>query len=189
MQENLTSNTQGQFLIAMPGLNCSVFSGSLIYMLEHNDEGAIGLIVNHPIAITTNDLLRQIDSNYTENRHPQHIFAGGPVATQRGFVLHHPGQHTWQNQTTLTDDFAVTVSADILEAMAKGDDVEEYMIVLGYSGWSPQQLEQELADNAWLTVAATPSYILSLQPEQRLNAAAKVLGIDYQQLTGDAGHA
>ncbi len=189
MQENLTSNTQGQFLIAMPSLNCSVFSGSLIYILEHNEDGAIGLIVNQPLDITANSLLQQINPDYTDNKHAQHIFCGGPVETQRGFVLHHPGEHTWENQTTLAPDFAITISADILDAMSKGEDIEEFMIILGYSGWAPGQLEQELVENAWLTVSTNPTDILNLKPEDRLNAAARELGISYEQLSGDAGHA
>lgn len=189
MQNRLTSNTQGQFLIAMPSLSCSVFSKSLIYMLEHNREGAIGLIINHPVNITTDDLLLQINPEYNGSSHPQHVYTGGPVDAYRGFVLHQPGKQTWQNQTTLTPNFAITLSADILEAMSQGEDVQEYMIVLGYSGWAPDQLEQELADNAWLTVATDPVEIFNLQPEQRLYAAARKLGIDYEQLSGDAGHA
>lgn len=189
MQENLTSNTQGQFLIAMPGLNCSVFSGALIYILEHNKDGAIGLIINQTIDTTTDDLLHQINPDYSGNQHLQPIFSGGPVESQRGFVLHRPSAQLWENQTSLTADFAITVSADILQAMSKGVDIQEYMIVLGYSGWASEQLEQELADNAWLTVATNPVNILNLKPEQRLNAAARELGINYEQLSGDAGHA
>lgn len=187
--DNIAINTEGQFLVAMPSLDCPVFSRTLVLMLEHSDEGAIGLIINKPLDIETGEILRQLNPAYWDPTHSRHLFYGGPVANEQGFVLHPPGNFTWKNQILLRPGLAVTTSSDILEWMSEGNDIGEYMIVLGYAGWGPDQLEQELASNAWLTVATDPVELLTIKPEQRLAVAISKLGISYEQLSGQSGHA
>lgn len=179
----------GQCLVAMPGLEGSFFEKTVIYMLDHNEEGAFGLIINKIMDITIDEVLEQINPAYHANLHPDFIYAGGPVDGHRGFVLHQPADTIkWEHQANVNAELAITNSADILEALANGENVMEYMIILGYSGWSPGQLEQEIADNSWINVNIPVKTLLDLPVEKRLDAALQTLGIQYTQLTQTAGH-
>ncbi len=182
-------NTQGQFLIAMPGLNDPMFAGALIYVLDHSEEGATGLIVNRPMDVSENEVLDQFAKDQEHAQVANPVFTGGPVDAQRGFVLHAPGTQEWAHEIELTDKLHCTLSADILEAVAEGKDIGTHMVILGYSGWDAGQLEQEIADNAWLMAPATESILFETRADKRLEAVLAQLGISYHSLSSIAGHA
>jgi putative transcriptional regulator len=179
---------QGQFLVAMPELKGSFFDSAVIYMLEHDEQGAFGLVINQQLQITEGEVLEQFDANFNSAENPKPVINGGPVEPQQGFILHRPSNIEWQGLVKFNDAVHMTNSRDILMAKAQGADVQDYLIALGYSGWAAGQLEQEISDNAWLTVNTEPEPILSLPAEQRLKACLDKLGISYEQLSPDAGH-
>jgi len=173
-----TVNLTHHFLIAMPGMVDPNFNGTLTYICDHSEQGALGVVVNRPIDLDLNTLFEQIGLSLPERLHHNIVYFGGPVQTERGFVLHTP---------PLT--FSLTTSKDVLEAVSQGGGPEKFMVSLGYAGWAAGQLEDELKQNAWLSVAADPQVIFDLAPEDRLPAAMKLLGIDFASLSEEAGHA
>lgn len=174
----------------MPSLAESFFDHALIFMLEHDEDGAMGLIINQPLDISVDEVLSQVGDGYPGDRYPQPVMCGGPVEPQRGFVLHHTRHdHPWQGELPLQQGLSVTASNDILEALAQGQPIGDFLLALGYCGWGPGQLEQELADNAWLTVAADAEVMFNTEADKRLDAVARTLGIRYEQLTSSSGHA
>lgn len=178
-----------QFLIAMPTSVDSVFSKALIYICEHNEQGALGIIVNRPINLTLGELFAQIKIPLDQpelEKLPVHF--GGPVQTDRGFVLHDPVGR-WQSTLSINDKVGLTTSKDILEAVGLGKGPHSLLVTLGYAGWEPGQLEHELAQNTWLSVAASEDILFELPAEERLYAAMELLGVDYASLSEDAGHA
>lgn len=185
-----TTSLQGQFLVAMPKLADSEFDRALIYMIEHNEEGAMGLVINQPIDMTVDEILEQVDAEYTFMYHPQMALCGGPVENTRGFILHRtrPDRH-WVGEMPLNNGLSVTASADILNAMIRNDDIGPYLFALGYSGWAAGQLENEMLDNAWLSIPASVELLFSTEPEHLLECAVRELGISYSQLSNVAGHA
>lgn len=182
-------NLTQHFLIAMPAMVDPNFSKTLTYICEHNEQGALGLVVNRPLDMTLSKLLGQVGIPVTATQCgsiPIHF--GGPVQTDRGFVLHEPpGQ--WQSTLAVSPQLGLTTSRDILQAVARGEGPRQMLITLGYAGWAPGQLEHEIAQNAWLTVAAQPEVMFGLPAEERLAAAMALLGIDYASLCENAGHA
>jgi putative transcriptional regulator len=184
-----TIDLTGHFLIAMPGMEDTRFARTLTFVCKHDEDGALGVIVNRPIDMRMSDLFSQTgltsdDTGLSERP----LYFGGPVETERGFVLHQTrGQ--WQSTLMVGDQLALTTSRDILDALAQGDGPEKFMVVLGYAGWNADQLESELAQNSWLTVPAQADVIFDLPVEARLDAATHLLGIDYANLSNDAGHA
>lgn len=182
-------NLTHHFLIAMPGLVDPNFHQTLTYICEHNENGAMGLVVNRPMDLALSDILDQMDISGVDSELAGHrIFYGGPVETQRGFVLHQPCGD-WQATLDTGAGIGVTTSRDILQALAEGRAPRHLMVTLGYAGWAGGQLEHELSQNAWLTAAADPTILFELPPEKRLDAAAAQLGIDMRMLSTDAGHA
>jgi len=182
-------NLTHHFLIAMPNMADPHFSRTLTYICEHNEQGALGLVVNRPLDMTLSKLLEQVRIPVTVpecGSIPIHF--GGPVQTDRGFVLHAPlGQ--WQSTLAVGSDIGLTTSKDILQAAAKGEGPAQMLVTLGYAGWAPGQLEHELAQNAWLTVAAQPGVMFELPAEERLAAAMELLGVNFASLSEHAGHA
>lgn len=178
-----------QFLIAMPAMADPYFAKSLTYICEHNENGALGLVLNRSIDMTLQSLFDQIEIPLDVQTHAkQAVHFGGPVQMDRGFVLHRPvGQ--WQSTLAIRDDIGLTTSKDILLAVGRGEGPEKFIVTLGYAGWSAGQLEQELAQNAWLTVPASPEMIFDLPDEERLAAAMAKLGVDFASLSDVAGHA
>ena len=186
-------NLANHFLIAMPSMLDPVFGGTVIYLCEHNASGALGVIINKPTDMTMDVLFDRIDLKLeiAPNRTPigdKPVMFGGPVQVERGFVLHSPWEQ-FSSMMTVTDDVALTTSKDVLEAVASGIGPQRILVSLGCSGWSAGQLEQEIARNGWLTVAADPSIIFDLPIEERFAAAMKLLGVDPMMLAGEAGHA
>jgi putative transcriptional regulator len=177
------------FLIAMPNMVDPYFSKSLTYICEHNDQGALGVVVNRPIDLSLQALFERIDLKLEPGElHGIPVYFGGPVQTDRGFVLHQPvGQ--WHSTLNVRDSLGLTTSKDILEAVAKGSGPAKMLVTLGYSGWAAGQLEHELGQNAWLTVEAGEQIIFDLPAEEKLPAAMELLGIDFASLSEDTGHA
>ncbi|MDQ6619052.1 MAG: YqgE/AlgH family protein [Pseudomonadota bacterium] len=183
------SNFTNHFLIAMPGMTDPHFAHALTYICEHNDDGALGIVVNKPTDMTLAALLEQLDvplDDESVGEAPVHF--GGPVQIDRGFVLHRP-LGNWQSTLALADDLGLTTSKDVLEALGRGEGPREVFVSLGYAGWAAGQLEQEIAQNAWLTVEADPGLVFALPAEGRLPAAMQRLGIDFSRLSDDVGHA
>jgi putative transcriptional regulator len=184
-QMNLTH----QFLIAMPTLVDPNFERTVVYICEHSDKGAIGLVINRSTDLTLATLFDKLELKLEIapwKDAPVHF--GGPVQTERGFVLHSPTGN-YSSSLKIADEIALTTSKDVLEAVAGGTGPEKLLVTLGHSGWGEGQLESEIAHNAWLTVAARADIIFETPIEQRFDAALKLLGVDSTRLSGLAGHA
>ncbi|HEV7800884.1 MAG TPA: YqgE/AlgH family protein [Burkholderiales bacterium] len=181
-------NLTQHFLIAMPAMADPHFAKSLTFVCEHNDQGALGVVVNRPTEMNLHALLEQVSiATASEMFKSVSVHFGGPVQVDRGFVLHTP-LGDWQSTLAVSPDIGLTTSKDILEAVARGEGPRQMLVTLGYAGWAPGQLEHELAQNAWLTVQAKPEVIFDLPPEERLTAAMSLLGVDYAKLSEVAGH-
>ena len=179
----------GHFLLAMPAMNDPHFAGTVTFMCEHNAQGALGVVINRPIEMTLQTLLKQIEINCASGKPAETpVHYGGPVQIDRGFVLHRPAG-TWQSTMKVGDDMGLTTSKDILEAAARGEGPTSMLVTLGYAGWAPGQLEHELAQNAWLTVSAEARILFDVPAPDRYAAGLALLGIDLAMLSGEAGHA
>ncbi len=182
-------NLTHHFLIAMPSMADPYFARSLTYVCEHNERGALGVLVNRPIDMTLQALFERLSLTLEDRElSDAPIYFGGPVQTDRGFVLHEPAGN-WQSTLKVGDAVGLTTSKDILEAVGRGEGPQKILVTLGYAGWSAGQLEHELGQNAWLTVAAKDAIIFDLPSEERLPAAMELLGVDYARLADSAGHA
>ncbi|WP_407293182.1 YqgE/AlgH family protein [Stutzerimonas zhaodongensis] len=189
MNATSPSYLKHHFLIAMPHMADPNFAQSLIYLVEHNQDGAMGLIVNRPSGLNLADVLEQLrpDQPTGPDTHHQTIFSGGPVQTDRGFVLH-PADAQFQATLNL-GPLGVTTSQDVLFAIADGYGPRQHLIALGYAGWEPGQLESELAENAWLSCQAQLHILFDVPHDKRLSAAAASLGVDLRLLSSQVGHA
>lgn len=178
-----------QFLIAMPNMADPNFSRTLTLVCEHNAEGALGIIVNRPMDMNVATLFERVDIPLEAGDFANlPVYFGGPVQTDRGFVLHRPAGQ-WQSTLKVTEALGLTSSRDILQAMGSTGQPEDVLITLGYSGWAAGQLEWEISQNAWLTVPADPEIIFRLPAEERQAAALQCLGVDFANLSEVAGHA
>lgn len=177
------------FLIAMPALRDPNFARTVTLICEHSPEGAMGIVINRPTDLTLTDIFEQMHIDNGRCRRldlPVHV--GGPVQGNRGFVLHEPiGQ--WESTLTISDSLGVSTSRDILVALAENRGPEHCLLALGYAGWSPGQLEREIADNAWLSGPADREILFDMPAEDRWTAAVKRLGVDLGSLSSEAGHA
>ena len=182
-------NLTHHFLIAMPTMQEGGFAGTLTYLCEHNENGALGIVVNRPISLTIGEMFDQLNIPiHQPNLVKMPVYFGGPVQTERGFVLHDtPGK--WESTLCINDKLALTTSKDILEAMGAGQGSRNVIVTLGYAGWDQGQLEHEITENIWLTVPASEHILFDLPPEERLPAAMELLGVSYASLVEDAGHA
>ncbi|TNF93458.1 MAG: YqgE/AlgH family protein [Gammaproteobacteria bacterium] len=187
MESTILTN---QLLIAMPALQDPSFSHTVSYICEHNEEGAMGLVINRPLGITVSELFEQIeiDINPTSEHTKQQVYLGGPVQQERGFVLH-TLTHDWDSTLQITDNLAITTSLDILKAIASGEGPENFLLALGYAGWGAGQLEQEILGNAWLSGPANEEILFRSPTEERWKEAASIIGVDMSSLHGQAGHA
>ena len=179
----------GHFIIAMPNLQDMNFDHSVTYICEHDENGSFGLVINRKTEVTVSDVIAEMEIDPVENAELDgHIFIGGPVQPDRGFILHTPAGD-WSSSLKVNDQIALTTSKDILEAIARNEGPDQAMVALGYAGWGPGQLEKEMADNSWLSCPADQQIIFDTPVEKRWQAAADVLGIDLSLLTNDPGHA
>ena len=181
------------FLIAMPSMLDPIFGGTVVYVCEHNDGGALGMIINRPTDMTMDVLFERLDLSLEINPHGAAaargpVMFGGPVQVERGFVLHAPADD-YNSSLTVSEEVALTTSRDVLEAAARGDGPQRLLVTLGCAGWSAGQLEEEILRNGWLTVRADPAILFETPVEHRFVAAMSLLGIDPSMLSGEAGHA
>ena len=184
------ASLQNQFLIAMPTLNQSFFSHTISLMCNHDESGAMGLIINQPLDVPLGEIFSQVGIDDPE--HCCHadapVLCGGPVQADRGFVLHSP-EKRWDSTLPVSDKISLTVSLDVIHAIARGDGPDKFLVMLGYAGWDGGQLEEEIADNAWLTAAVDPAIVFDTAIEQRWSTASQSLGINLDLISNSAGHA
>ncbi|HEB58078.1 MAG TPA: YqgE/AlgH family protein [Gammaproteobacteria bacterium] len=179
-----------QFLIAMPNLADPNFSRTVTYLCDHNEDGAMGVVINRPTDVSLADIIGHMGLEGDEER-LRHIpvYQGGPVQVERGFVLHRP-LGKWEATLPVTDEIGITMSRDIVEAIVRDEDApEHYLIALGYAGWGSGQLEAEMAANAWLNGPADPAILFEKPVAQRWLLSAADLGVDLSLLSTDVGHA
>ncbi len=177
------------FLIAMPAMADPYFAGSLTYVCEHNDRGALGVVVNKPIEMTLQGLFERLALDLPDRTLAKEpVLFGGPVQTGHGFVLHAPAGD-WQATLRVGEHIGLTTSKDILDAIGRGEGPSKVIVSLGYAGWAAGQLEQEISQNAWLTVEASETILFDTPLEDKLAKALRLLGFDFTQLAEAAGHA
>jgi len=192
-------NLTNHFLIAMPGLEDALFSKSVVYLCEHNEKGALGLVINKPADMDLKALFEKIDLPMERSDLQAHrVFQGGPVQTERGFVLHEgievpdaeDGKSSLYASTmTIPGGLEMTTSKDVLEAIASGSGPRRVLVSLGYSAWAGGQLETELGENSWITVDADQSIIFDTPVDQRYDKALALLGLQAWMISTQAGHA
>lgn len=181
------------FLIAMPSMLDPMFGGTVVYVCEHHEGGALGMIINRPTDMTMDVLFERLDLSLEISPHGRAlaegpVLFGGPVQVERGFVLHEPSVD-YSSSLRVSDEVALTTSRDVLEAAAEGRGPERMIVTLGCAGWSAGQLEEEILRNGWLTVKADPAILFDTPIAERFAAAMHLLGINPIDLTGEAGHA
>ena len=196
-----TPNLTHHFLIAMPGLEDAAFARSVIYVCEHSPRGALGLIINKPTDLTLPGLFERIELHFgREDLREMPVLLGGPVQTERGFVLHDPmrganevneasDESGYASTLRIPGGLDMTTSKDVLEALSSGVGPRRVLVTLGYASWSEGQLEAELADNSWLTVAANTDLIFDTPVAERYDSALGLLGLEAWRLAPQAGHA
>ena len=183
-----SSSLKNQFLLAMPNQTGTYFGNSITYICEHNDDGAMGLVVNKPTDTTLLELLGQLGVELGNTPANVPVLAGGPVSTERGFILH-SNELNLDTSLDLGNELMLTTAREVLEAIANDVGPEHYLVCVGYAGWGSGQLEDELAENAWLTVPASFEVLFRTPFEDRVNKAAAQLGIDFRLMAHQAGHA
>jgi putative transcriptional regulator len=178
-----------QFLIAMPGMDDPNFAQTVTLVCEHSERGALGIIINRPLTMDLGEVFEQLGLDASQSHvSRQNVLLGGPVQTDRGFVLHSPGAG-FESTLLVSDKLHLTTSRDILDALASGQGPERAIVALGYAGWEAGQLEDEMARNAWLTVPVDENLLFDVPAEDRWQAAGRLLGINLLHLSSDAGHA
>ena len=188
-------NLTNQFLIAMPGMGDSPFAGTVVYMCEHTEKGALGLVINKPIDITLKNLFEKVELSLDrEDLAEAPVYFGGPVQTERGFVLHEARTDVadddgYSSSLKIEGGLEMTTSKDVLEALASGAGPKRILVTLGYSGWAAGQLEDEMSRNGWINVEAVPGIIFDTPVGERYGKALSLLGIDAGMLSSAAGHA
>jgi len=191
---NSSANGSGEslrnhFLIAMPSLTDAMFANSVTYLCEHSGEGAMGLVINHPLDLSVEEVLEHLDLSADGRLRQIPVMAGGPVHMDRGFVLHRRTDREWEASLAVTDEITLTTSRDILVAIAAGEGPRDCLVALGYAGWGAGQLEAELSENSWLSLPAESRIIFDTPYHLRTAAAAALLGVDMNLISGEAGHA
>ena len=180
----------GKLLIAMPGMPDKRFEQSVIFICAHSDLGTMGIIVNKPLeGLTFRELVEKLDVHVTANTPDPPVMFGGPVGTGQGFVLHSAEYAAKDATTTVTPEISLTVSVDILRAIAEGRGPEKALFALGYAGWGPGQIEGELKSNGWIHCDPDKSILFDLRHSAKWRAALAKLGVDISGLSADAGRA
>ena len=179
---------KNQFLLAMPGLAGTYFGDTVTYVCEHSADGAMGLMINRPTEVTLKALLTDlgIESSSVSSDIP--VMEGGPVASERGFVLH-SDDRGFDSSLSLGDGLMLNSTREVLEAIAAGEGPRDFLVAMGYAGWGEGQLEQELLENAWLTCPGNTDILFRTPFAERVNQAAAALGIDFRLMSSQAGHA
>lgn len=180
---------ENQLLIAMPALADSNFSHTVSYLCQHNEDGALAIVINRPMDMTLANIFEQMQIKTDSQKVLETpVFLGGPVQQERGFIIHTKNASEWETSISVSETIALTSSRDILEAIAKNEGPEDYLIALGYAGWEAGQLEQEILSNAWLSTPFQHDILYKTPINQRWGAAAKQLGVDINKITAVAGH-
>ncbi len=194
MSDPQLNDLSHHFLVAMPNLKDPNFKQSVVYVCEHNDEGAMGLIINKPLQINLGNVLRHLNidiSDHSTETHP--VLMGGPVGQEHGFIVHNQPAFLSEQSKLETDDkepeLVISSSKDTLKVIAQGKGPSQFIITLGYTGWQPGQLEEEIADNTWLVIPFDESILFDTPIETRWQNAVATLGIDINQISGQVGHA
>lgn len=178
-----------QLLIAMPGMMDPNFSTTVTLICEHNDDGALGIVINRPLELKLAGLFEQLEvSDPDPVAAESPVVMGGPVGPERGFVLHNPGNQ-YENTLAVSEDIHLTFSRDIIDQLAAGTGPVKSLVALGYAGWQPGQLEDEMLANSWLNVPASTDIVFDMPFGDRWASAARKLGIDISRIAPDAGHA
>lgn len=184
-----SGSLHNQLLIAMPGMADPNFNSTVTLVCEHNEEGALGIVINRPMNIKLGGLFEQLELEQVDAAIASYpVLAGGPVAPERGFVLHEPGGQ-YESSVAVSPEVQLTLSRDVIDAMASGRGPVKTLIALGYAGWDAGQLEAEMLANTWLTVPATPELIFDVPFGDRWSVAARSIGIDISKMSPHAGHA
>ena len=195
----MSANLTKQLLIAMPSMEDPNFSRTVTIICEHNQDGAMGIVVNQPTTLFINELFSNFDGNEPATidaqdssannaNHKELVYVGGPMQIDTGFILHDSDQQ-WESTHIIDNDLSLTTSEDILIAIAGGKGPGKFLIALGYAGWGAGQLEQEISDNVWLTVPYEADIVFETPIDQRWQSAATKLGIDLHLISNQAGHA
>ncbi len=185
-----TAFLENHFLVAMPQLLDPYFAHTVTYLWKHNDEGALGIVINKPLQACVADIFDELNIVVEPEQslfQRQHVLAGGPVERDKGFIIHDAGKN-WESSIAITADVTICTSKTILQDIAKVKGPDNYLIALGCAGWDAGQLEREISENAWLTTPATSELIFSDDYEKKADAAAALLGVDLQQISPAAGH-
>lgn len=190
--EATSGSLANQFLIAMPHLEDPWFNHTVTYLWRHSEEGALGIVINKPSNLRLAELLEELKIDLEQRRgdiefHSQRVMTGGPVEKNKGFIIHNSGRE-WEYTLPITPELSLSMSKDILADIATGQGPERYLVALGCAGWDAGQLEQEIAQNVWLTVPAVPELIFSSDHSKKAEAAASILGVSLAQLSSTAGH-
>jgi putative transcriptional regulator len=186
----MEASLRNQFLIAMPSLVDPTFAHTVTYLCEHNEHGALGIVINQPLDLSLGDLLRHLELECDDRFGSRPVMSGGPVQGDRGFVLHvSDAEAGFSSTLAISDAVSLTTSRDVLEAIAGGYGPARCLVALGYAGWGPGQLEEEMAANAWLTTDADTEILFELPFEDRAHAAAARLGIDLNLIASEYGNA
>ena len=184
-----TESLTGQFLIAMPAMTDPNFEQTVSYICQHNENGALGIVINRTMELTMGDVLGQMSIPSNECAQAgQFVHYGGPVQSERGFILH-DRPDDWESTLAIDENIGLTTSRDVLEAIARNEGPNRSLMALGYAGWGSGQLEYEITQNAWLSGPADIELIFSTPVEQRWSRAAGLLGVDLTLLSREAGHA
>lgn len=185
---NQATYLNNQFIIAMPNLTDPNFFHTVAYLCQHNEDGALGIVINRPTEMKLGEIFKQMDIKVTAPASEDiPVFAGGPVQQERGFVVHTSGGD-WHATMPVSETLSLTTSRDVLEAIAAGEGPEQYLVALGYAGWGAGQLEKEIMDNSWLNTPSSKQVLFATPVKQRWSAAAEQIGININQLTAPAGH-
>lgn len=184
-----TTSLRNHFLLAMPTLSEGIFSQSITYICEHGESGAMGIVINQPLELSVEEIFEHLEITAKKDFSELPVMSGGPVQIDHGFVLHRNCDKRWEASLKITPEITLTTSRDILRAIANGNGPREHLIALGYAGWTAGQLEFELAENSWLMLPADGDIIFKTPYQRRMSAAASMLGIDMNLISGQAGHA
>ena len=183
------SSLKNQFLVAMPGLDDDNFSHTVSLLCEHNDKGAIGLIINRPTDLSLTAMLDQMGVKHEAEDANEHVvFWGGPVQPERGFVVHR-GPGNWESCMPISRDLYITTSRDVLTAIGEGRGPKDFLVTLGYAGWGAGQLENEILQNSWLNTPVDSAVLFSTPARSRWQSATRLIGLEVSQLSSGAGHA
>jgi putative transcriptional regulator len=187
--EQQTASLVDRCLIATPAIKDPIFASSLVYMCEHSESGSMGLVINHETSQKLDDVFQQLDIQCeNDSIKNQPVYVGGPVQLEQGFVLHSNAGH-WQNSVEVSNGIHLTSSLDILQAVANGKGPQDYLVILGFSGWASGQLESELQQNSWLTAACDADLLFHQKPQDKWQVAFDTLGFDINMLSPVSGNA